>query len=327
MKIFVAGGTGVVGRTAVPALVRQGHDVTVVARTPAKAELVRSWGAEPVEVDLFDPTAVKAAVAGHDVVVNLATSIPPLSKAARPKAWATNDRLRREASRNLVDAALAAGAGRYVQESIAFLYADAGQDWITEESPLAANPNTASALDAEAQAGRFAAAGGTAVVLRFGAFYGPENSQTAAMLRLARRGFGMVPGARDAYVSPIRTEDAAAAVVVAATDAPGGIYNVVDDEPLTRQAFDDDALAAAVGRTRLRPVPKVAVRLMGEKLDHLTRSHRVSNRALRAATGWAPRYPSAREGLAALVSEGPAVDVGVALGEPEAAVEPVRRLP
>ena len=326
MKIFVAGGTGVVGRTAVPALARQGHAVTVVARTPEKAELVRAWGAQPVELDLFDAAAVKAAVAGHDVVVNLATSIPPLSKAAWAKAWATNDRLRRDASRNLVDAALAGGAGRYVQESIAFLYADGGQDWITEESPLAPNPNTASALDAEAQARRFAAEGGTAVVLRFGAFYGPDNGQTAAMLRLARAGFGMLPGERHAYVAPIRTEDAAAAVVAAATEAPGGIYNVVDDEPLTRQAFDD-ALAAAVGRTRLRPVPKVVVRMMGEKLDHLGRSQRVSNRALRAATGWAPRYPSAREGLAALVSEGPAVDVGVALGEPQAAVEPVRRLP
>ncbi|HEX2046150.1 MAG TPA: NAD(P)-dependent oxidoreductase [Acidimicrobiales bacterium] len=326
MKIFVAGGTGVVGRRAVPRLVAEGHAVTVAARTPEKADLVRSWGAEPVEVDLFDPHAVRAAVEGHDVVVNLATSIPPFSKAARAKAWATNDRLRREASRNLVDAALAAGAERYVQESVSFLYADGGDGWIAEDHPVAPNSVTASALDAEAQARRFADAGGTAVVLRFGSFYGPDSSHTADVVRFARRGLGTTPGPRDGYVSSVSTDDAAAAVVIAATQAPGGTYNVVDDEPLTRAELDE-VLAAAVGRKRLRPVPNLAVRLLGDKLDHVVRSHRVSNRALRSATGWTPRYPSGREGFAALVSDRPAVDVGVALDEAEPAVEPVRRLP
>ena len=326
MKICVAGGTGVVGRRAVPALVAEGHEVSGVARTPEKADLVRSWAATPVEVDLFDPAALGAAVAGHDVVVNLATAIPPFSKAARAKAWATNDRLRRDASRNLVDAALAAGAGRYVQESVSFLYADGGEGWIAEDHPVAPTSITASALDAEAQARRFTdESGGAAVVLRFGSFYGPDSGHTADVLRFARRGLGTTPGRRDAYLSSVSTDDAAAAVVAAATRAPAGVYNVVDDEPLTRAAFDD-VLAAAVGRKRLRPMPNLAVRLLGDKLDHVVRSHRISNRALRTA-GWAPRYPSVREGLAALVSEGPAVDVGVSLDEPQAVVEPVRRLP
>lgn len=325
MKIFFAGGTGVVGRRAVPQLVGDGHEVTVVARSPEKAALVRSWGATPSEVDLFDPAAVRAAVAGHDVVVNLATSIPPFSKAARAKAWATNDRLRREASKHLVDAALASGATRYVQESITFLYEDGGDGWITEDHRVAPTSITASALDAEAQAHRFGASGGTAVVLRFGSFYGPDSGHTLDAVRFARRGIGTTPGPRHGYVSSISTEDAAAAVVVAATEAAAGTYNVVDDQPVTREAFDE-VLAGAVGRTRLRPVPDVAVRLMGEKLDHVVRSHRVSNRALRDATGWAPRYPSVREGIPA-VSAGPAVDVGVPLDEPQSPVEPVRRLP
>jgi uncharacterized protein YbjT (DUF2867 family) len=126
MKIFLAGGTGVVGTRALPALIAGGHDVTAVARTEEKAALVRSLGGEPVTVDLFDGGAVADAVVGHEVVVNLATSIPPLSKAARGGAWSTNDRLRREASNHLVDGALRGGAGRYVQESIAFPYVDHG---------------------------------------------------------------------------------------------------------------------------------------------------------------------------------------------------------
>lgn len=302
MKIFLAGGTGVVGRRVVPLLVGDGHEVTVVARSPEKAAQVQSWGASPVEVDLFDPAAVKDAVAGHDVVVNLATSIPPFSKAARAKAWATNDRLRREASKHLVDVALAAGAGRYVQESVTFLYADGGDGWITEEHPVAPTSITASALDAEAEARRFGSSGRTAVVLRFGSFYGPDSGHTADILRFARRGLGTTPGPRQAYLSSISTDDAAAAVVAAATRGPGGTYNVVDDEPVTRAQFDQ-VLAGAVSRKRLRPVPNVAARLMGDKLDHVVRSHRISNLAFREATGWRPEHPSVRRGIPALVAE------------------------
>ena len=110
MRVFVAGATGVVGRRAVPALVAAGHTVTAVVRSPAKAELARSMGAVPVEVDLSGPDALRAAVACHDAVCNLATHIPPLARGAEASAWDENTRIRTEASRNLVDAALAAGA-------------------------------------------------------------------------------------------------------------------------------------------------------------------------------------------------------------------------
>ena len=175
MKVFVTGATGVIGTRAVPALVAAGHQVTAVARGDAKAGLVRSLGAEAVAVDLFDPDAVKAVVAGHDAVAHLATHIPPLHKAALAGAWDTNERLRREASRNLVDAALSAGAGRYVQESICFPYLDAGDRWIDEDSPIEHDGVFGGAAEAEAQAARFTAAGGTGVVLRFAQFHGPGS--------------------------------------------------------------------------------------------------------------------------------------------------------
>jgi nucleoside-diphosphate-sugar epimerase len=296
MKIFVAGGTGVLGRRLVPALTRHGHDVTVLIRSAEKARAVRAAGGSPVQVSLFDPESLAAAVASHEVVINVATSIPPYSTAGWARAWRTNDRIRAEGSRNLVDAAIAAGAARYVQESVAFLYADGGAAWITEGHPVHANPITASALQAEAQARRLLDRAGTAVVLRFGAFYGPDSTHTVAALRAARIGLGTTPGPRDGYLSSVWTDDAAAAVLAAATQAPPGIYNVVDDEPVTREEFDG-VLAAAVGRRRLRPMPELLVRLSGDKLDHVTRSHRVSNHALRTATTWAPSYPSIRAGL------------------------------
>lgn len=302
MRIFIAGGTGVLGRRVVPALVADGHRVTALARSAERAAAVRGAGATPVEVSLFEPERLRAAIADHDVVVNVATSIPPFSRAARSSAWQVNDRIRTEGSKNLVDAALAAGVSRYVQESITFLYDDGGTAWIHENHPIRPNSITASAVEAENQAGRMAERGGTAVVLRFGTFYGPDSGHTLAALRLARLGFSALPGPRGAYVSSVSIEDAAAAVVVAATAAPDGTYNVVDDEPVSRDDFDN-VLARAVGRRRLRPMPTGMVRVAGDKLDHISRSHRVSNEAIRVATPWRPRYPSVRDGVPAVVAE------------------------
>src|SRR5437660_1162349 len=110
------------GRNGGYRLGRPPAEVTAVARSEAKAAWVRSVGAAPVNVDLFDPAGVKGAVAGHDVVCNLATHIPPTAKMVLPGAWDENNRIRREVSRNLVDAALAAGAERYIQEAVCFLY-------------------------------------------------------------------------------------------------------------------------------------------------------------------------------------------------------------
>src|SRR6476661_7349655 len=130
MRVFVAGATGVLGRRAVARLVAAGHQVTGIARSPEKAAQLETLGAAPVGVDLFDPDGLRVAVAGHDAVVNLATHIPPLRDMARLSTWAENERIRRDASGHLVDAAIAAGARVFVQESLAFMYGEHGAEWI-----------------------------------------------------------------------------------------------------------------------------------------------------------------------------------------------------
>jgi nucleoside-diphosphate-sugar epimerase len=290
----------VLGRRAVDRLVRAGHAVTGVARTPGKSAQLRRLGAAAAEVDLFDAAAVRDAVAGSDVVCNLATHIPRASKARKDSAWVDNDRIRRDASANLVDAALAGGAARYIQESITFLYADAGASWIDEDAPLDVPEYTRSVLAAEAQAARFTEAGGVGIVLRFGLFYGPDSHHTIDAVRLARRRLAATFGRRDAYLSSITTDDAASAVV-AALDAGAGIYNVVDDEPMTRRDHFD-ALARALGVRRLHLPPVVASKLGGSKTETLARSQRVSNERFEKATGWAPASPSAREGWPAVLA-------------------------
>jgi nucleoside-diphosphate-sugar epimerase len=292
MKVFVTGGTGVVGTRAVPALVAGGHEVTAVARTPEKAELVRSMGATPVTVDLFDAAAVKAAVDGHDAVAHLATNIPPMTKAARMKAWEVNERLRTEASNHLVDAALATGASRYVQESICFPYRDQGAAWISEESPLDHDGVFAGAAHAEAAAARFAAAGGAGVVLRFAQFHGPGSHHVETFNALARKRINPFVGDPDAYTSFIHADDAGTAVAAAMT-LPSGTYNVADDEPLTR-AEAGEAVAAALGMKPPKAIPGV-VRAASPKLAKaLMKSLRISNAKLKAASDWRPSHPSMR---------------------------------
>ncbi|HXQ91270.1 MAG TPA: NAD(P)H-binding protein [Acidimicrobiales bacterium] len=293
MKIFVAGATGVLGRRVVPLLVAAGHDVRAPARSAEKSALLRTLGARAVDLDLFDAGPVHRAVAGSDVVCNLATHIPATTRMAMPGAWAQNDRIRTEASRNLVDGARAAGAGRFVQESITFLYCDAADRWIDETSPIQPAANLASATVAEAHAARFSSGGAIGVVLRFAAFYGPDSGTTLDMIKLAKRRIAL-GAAPDAYTSSITTDDAARAVV-ASLSAPAGLYNVGDDEPLPRREFFS-SLAGALGVRPPRIAPAGLARLGGSKASVLTRSQRVSNRTFVDATGWAPVHRSVREG-------------------------------
>lgn len=292
MKIFLAGGTGVIGTRALPALVAAGHDVSAVARTDAKANEVRSSGGEPVTVDLFDAAVVASAVVGHEVVINLATSIPSLTKAARPGAWTTNERLRSEASAHLMEGARTAGASRYVQESICFPYQDHGDQWIDEDHPVDHVGPFHGARDAEAAARSFAEHGGAGVVLRFGQFYAPDSSHTQAFNATARRRINPFLGPPQAYTSFIHAQDAGDAVV-AALDAPSGTYNVVDDEPVTR-AEAGRIVAEALGVKPPHTIPKVLRALSPRSGKLLMRSLRVSHTRFTAATGWRPAHPSIR---------------------------------
>lgn len=295
MKIFVAGGTGVIGRRAVRGLVEAGHDVTVSSRSKSNDIRIDALGGRPVRSDLFDRASLESAVSGCEVVISLATRIPPMSRALRRSSWEQNDRIRTLGSANLVRAALTSGSARYIQESITFSYLDHGSAWIDEEGAVSPSPVTASALEAEKSADRFTREGGAGVVLRFGAFYAPDADHTRAFVEMARKGWSPTMGPPSAYQSFIHADDAAAAVL-AALHLPAGIYNVADDEPLTRAEFAD-IVAQSVGRARLRQIPQWFMKAIGgANARLLMRSQRVSSRKLRTATSWHPGYRTLRTG-------------------------------
>ncbi|NEE02427.1 NAD-dependent epimerase/dehydratase family protein [Phytoactinopolyspora halotolerans] len=301
MRVFVTGGTGAIGGHTVPALLHAGHTVTALARTPEKAAVLAAQGATPVTVSLFDSSALAAAFAGHDAVLNLATAMPSMTRFMIRRAWRATERVRIDGSTAVVDAALAAGVERVVQESVAMLYRDNGSAWIDEDAPVDHYPAATGNHAAEANAHRFAETGGTAIVLRFGLFYGPGARHSEHMFAQARRHVGLVLGPPESFLSSIHLTDAATAVT-AALRAPTGVFNVVDDEPLTKREYAD-ALAQAAYATPWVRIPGRAGLLFGDRLTSLTRSLRVSNARFRTATGWSARYPSAREGWVATAAE------------------------
>ena len=297
MRVLVTGASGVIGRRAVPLLVAAGHRVTAVGRSDAKRAALARAGAEPVDLDLFDLGQVRRAIAAHEAVINLATHMPSSTvRMMLPWSWRENDRIRREGSATLVNAAMIEGVGRFVQESFAPSYPDCGDAWIDESTPYEPVRYNRTVLDAERAVERFTMSGRIGVILRFAAFYGPDAFTLHDMADVVRRGWSPLPGRPEAFISSISHDDAATAVVESLA-LPAGAYNVTDDEPVHRREYVD-IIATAIGAAPPRFMPPWAVRLMGSLGQLLSRSERMSNRKLRAATpGWVPRFPSVHEGL------------------------------
>jgi nucleoside-diphosphate-sugar epimerase len=210
MRLLITGGTGVLGRAVQPVADAAGHE----AAMPRHEEL-----------DLFDPSAVADAVHDVDGVLHLATRIRSLDQISDPDAWRENDRLRAEASRILVDAAIAADAEVYVQPTVAFVYPPEGP--ASEDTPVReVLPILRSALAAEQQAERFARAGGRGVVLRFGLLDGPGTWFDEPM-----GDFG----------ATLHVSDAGRALL-SALSLPSGTYNVCrDGERVSNELFADAA--------------------------------------------------------------------------------------
>jgi len=301
MRIFMTGATGVVGRRVIPSLIEAGHYVTAVVRSVAKRRRLGDLGVNPVDVDLFDVPMVRRAVAGHETVINLATRIPPSSRAFLPRAWRENSRIRRVASANLASAAIAAGVGRFIQESFAPIYGDGGDSWLDETAPVRPARYNAAVLNAEAAAARIAESGQIGVVLRFALFYGPDSGYTRDMIRYVRKGWAPAFGSPAGFLSSISHDDAASAVI-AALGVPTGIYNVADDEPLRRRQYYD-SLAAALGVPPPGFPPAWLARVFGSLGETLARSQRISNRKLRRESGWKPSIPRVQEGWPRILKE------------------------
>jgi nucleoside-diphosphate-sugar epimerase len=308
MKVFVAGATGAIGRQLVPMLAGNGHEVVAMTRTPEKAGPLRAIGAEPVVADALDREAVVDAIvrAEPEAVVHQATALTGVFNLKHfSRTFEQTNRLRTLGTDNLVAAARAAGARRFVAQGFAgWPYASDGQALRTEEDPFEPSPpeemrSTVNALR-HLEAAVLGAEDLEGIVLRYGGFYGPGTSMGdgGTMVEAVRKRQLPIVGDGAGESSLIHIADAAAGTVVALERGAPGVYNVVDDDPAPASEWIPE-LAKAVGAKPPRRVPVwLAKPLIGEAgVWLMTKAPGASNAKAKAELGWTPRYPSWRIGF------------------------------
>ncbi|MGH3180751.1 MAG: NAD-dependent epimerase/dehydratase family protein [Streptosporangiaceae bacterium] len=305
MRVFVAGGTGVIGQRLVPQLVARGHQVTATTTSPAKLDLLAQLGAEAVVMDGLDAMSVGEAVgkARPDAIVHQMTAIS-IAHAGKPdmkhmdRWFATTNRLRTEGTDHLLAAAEATGVSHFVAQSYASWNGIRKGGWVkTEEDPLdlqagtAAHPGMVAICHVEDVVVK---AGGA--VLRYGWLYGP--GATDDLVEPVRKRQFPVVGGGTGYCSWVHLDDAASATVLAVEQKARGVFNIVDDEPAPASEWLP-YLAACAGAKRPMRVPKWLARpLAGEvAVTMMTEGRGFANAKAKRELGWKLRYPSWRQGF------------------------------
>jgi nucleoside-diphosphate-sugar epimerase len=317
MRVLLAGASGVLGMHMAKALTAAGHDVIGLSRTPGGAERLRASGVEPLAADMMDRDGLLRAVDGikADAAVHAATALR--TAPMRHQGMAATDALRIQGTRNLVEAARVAGAGRLVAESMHFGYGygDFGDRVVTEDNTPFAPPGRSAALERHLEGFRVKedltlhTDGIDGVSLRFGALYGPGfgqggTDQIVALLR--RRALPVVPDRRTGLLPWTHLADAGAATVAALERGrPGQAYNIVDDEP-ARMGEHIRFVAAAFRTPKPMMVPLWLLRVVAPYLHvMLASSMRPSNAKAKRELGWMPIFPTHRDGIRALAAASP----------------------
>jgi nucleoside-diphosphate-sugar epimerase len=263
MKIFVAGGTGVIGRALLPELLARGHAVVALTRSQEEAQRLMQGGIEPALADVFNPDAVKGVVsrAKPEVVIEQLTALPrTYTREAMTAAAPLNTRIRLEGGANLLAAAQAAGVRRYLRQSIAF-WAVPGPGSADEETPLAFDASPAVAADVrvvtELEQRLLGDPEIEGIALRYGFFYGPGTwfNPDGDVARQVREQQFPIVGNGEGVWSWLHIEDAAMATVAAAERGNPGIYLIANDQPLPVREW----LPAFAQWVNAPPPPQISV--------------------------------------------------------------------
>jgi len=306
MRVFVAGATGAIGRRLVPMLIQARHEVTGMTRSPDRASALESQGLRAVVCDVYDTDGVRQAmlVARPEVVIHELTDIPANVNPRRfAEQFRSTDRLRTEGTGNLLAAAQAAGARRFIAQSIFSAYQPTGGPIKREGDRLWSDPpEWAAPMRAVVEMEQLL--GGAehldVLSLRYGYFYGPGTayaSDGSVAERVRKRAFPIGRGASGLW-SLIHVDDAASATVAALDRGEPGAYNVVDDEPATAEAWLP-VYADVIEAPKPLRVPGAVIRLGGGPYAAymMYELRGASNEKAKRELGWSPTHPSWRQGF------------------------------
>jgi nucleoside-diphosphate-sugar epimerase len=308
MKVFVTGATGVLGHRIVDRLAERDHDVVGLARDERGQRTVEECGGTARRGDVLDPATLERAVDGDvDVLVHAATAIPDSTKPSEEE-WERNDLVRLEGIRNLLDAA-PASLERVLFPGVVWVARQPDGSRFDETADRHPDRATRSAADVEDLLDRRAAEDGfDAAILRCGFFYAPDARDTRGWAdRLLDGDLPVVGGGplgrRDAELSFVHAEDAAAAFVAAIEAGASGTYHVVDDEPVTGAAFFE-RFADLLDAPEPGRIPAWLARFFVGKVaaELLTSPMPTTNERARRELDWEPEYPTYREGLRGVVA-------------------------
>jgi nucleoside-diphosphate-sugar epimerase len=309
MRVFLAGGTGAIGRRLVPQWVPQGHEVTATTRDPRKTELLTRLGATPVVVNGLDAVEIGGAVARAqpEAIIHEMTAISGAPALKHFDRWfAQTNRLRTEGTEHLLAAARAAGVRRFIAQGFTgWTNERTGGPVKTEADPLDPEPPTA--MRQTMAAIRYLeevvpAAPMEGIVLRYGSLYGPGASE--GMVELVRKRKMPVIGNGGGVWSLIHIDDAAAATVAALEHGTRGVYNVVDDEPAPVAVWLP-YLADVIGAKAPMRVPVWLARLVvGDAgVEWMTQGRGASNEKAKRDLAWRPTWSSWRDGFRHALTE------------------------
>jgi nucleoside-diphosphate-sugar epimerase len=304
MRVFVAGGTGVLGRRLVPQLVARGHQVTATTTSAAKLGVVEQLGAEAVVMDGLDAISVGEAVAAArpDVIVHQMTGLSA-AHAGKPdmkhpdRFFAGTARLRSEGTDHLLAAAEATGVSHFVAQSFAAFNGIREGGWVKiEDDPLDPGPKSAQKLADSIRHLEDVVVKAGGAVLRYGGFYGPGATDDQVEL-VRKRQFPLVGGGTG-YFSWVHVDDAASATVLAVEQQARGVFNIVDDEPAPVSEWLPYLAACADAKRPMR-VPKWLARLLAGEMVvmMMTEGRGFSNAKAKRELGWQLHYPSWRQGF------------------------------
>jgi nucleoside-diphosphate-sugar epimerase len=307
MRVFVAGGSGVLGRRLVPLLVARGHQVTATTTSPAKVAMLAGLGADGIVMDGLDGAAVGEAVARArpDVIVHQMTAIA-VAHAGKAdmkhmdRWFAGTNRLRSEGTDHLLAAAEATGVGHFLAQSYAGWNGIRTGGWVkTEQDGLdpmtgtPAEPGMAAIGHVEDAVGK--AGGG---ILRYGWFYGPETMEDLAG-PVRKRQFPIVGGGAG-HCSFVHLDDAASATLLAVEQKATGVFNIVDDEPAATKDWLPYLATCAGAKPPMRVPAWLAKPLAGHAVvAMMTEGRGFANAKAKRELGWQLRYPSWRQGFQA----------------------------